>query len=102
MHDIGNLSEIVRISKCLLFSFQSPSTPPMELLNTCLVTTPKNRGDKKSDFLKALKMENDLNMLENGCPSDDVSGQVCKMCLLFFFFLENVCIVCQNFNQRLF
>ncbi|KAK3584828.1 hypothetical protein CHS0354_006247 [Potamilus streckersoni] len=33
-------------------------TPPMDILNTRLVTTPKTLGDKKSQFLKTLRKEN--------------------------------------------
>ncbi|KAK3089228.1 hypothetical protein FSP39_001937 [Pinctada imbricata] len=35
-------------------SRQSP-TPPIEILNTRLVTQPRNLGDKKSDFLRTLR-----------------------------------------------
>lgn len=33
-------------------------TPPMEILNTRLVTQPRHLGDKKSEFLRALRREN--------------------------------------------
>ncbi|KAL3868179.1 hypothetical protein ACJMK2_041011 [Sinanodonta woodiana] len=40
-------------------------TPPMDILNTRFVTTPKTLGDKKSQFLKTLRTEN-ASKVEDG------------------------------------
>lgn len=38
-------------------SKETPSTPPIDILNTRFVTQPKTLSDKKSSFLKALRQE---------------------------------------------
>ncbi|KAL5017052.1 hypothetical protein ScPMuIL_006641 [Solemya velum] len=51
-------------------SRQSP-TPPVEILNAKFVTHPKKLGDKKSEFLKALRKENsNAEVMEKVCNTD--------------------------------
>ncbi|XP_025109362.1 vasculin-like isoform X2 [Pomacea canaliculata] len=45
---------------------QQTSTPPMEILSSRLVRQPKPLGDKKSEFLKALRKEADSEHVQNG------------------------------------
>jgi len=56
------------------------STAPIEILNTRLVTTPKNLADKKSEFLKALREEKtsntkNIDLNESNCGK---SNEKCK------------------------
>ncbi|KAJ8305738.1 hypothetical protein KUTeg_016283 [Tegillarca granosa] len=54
-------------------------TPPMDILNTRLVTQPRNLGDKKSQFLKALRKENANNNEEsNGDNKNNRHGKSYK------------------------
>lgn len=58
-------------------SRQSP-TPAIDILSTRLVTQPKNLGDKKSNFLRAMRRENngkgeDDEKVKSSDKSDEVS-----------------------------
>lgn len=52
------------------FFLQAP-TSPIEILNTRFVTQPRNLGNKKSEFLRALRKENSGSDRQESSQSKD-------------------------------